>query len=82
MGRQQERWTEREVTALRQAERLVGAEIDKQERWRQIAAIVGTGRSKRECYDKHKEMVKEHRERPRTAPISAEIKFIFRYSAT
>ena len=54
MPRGSEAWSESEVRNLRRAVRAVSDALEKQDRWRQIAALVGGGRSKRDCFDKYK----------------------------
>lgn len=50
-----EEWTREEVSLLRRAAReITGERYEKNDRWRRIAAAVGNGRSKRDCFDKYK----------------------------
>ena len=57
-----EPWSDKEVSNLKRAVRAVSDRIEKQDRWRQIATLVGSGRSKRECYDKYKALKAEKAE--------------------
>ncbi|KAH8057647.1 DUF4205-containing protein [Aureococcus anophagefferens] len=57
-----EPWSDKEVSNLKRAVRAVSDRVEKQDRWRQIATLVGSGRSKRECYDKYKALKAEKAE--------------------
>lgn len=48
-----------QVRALRQALKDVPATLDKNERFRRVSALVGGSYSKKECYDKYKELKAE-----------------------
>lgn len=50
-----------QVKALRQALKDVPSALDKNERFRRISAIVGSGHNKKDCYDKYKELKAEAR---------------------
>lgn len=43
-----------QVRALRRALKDIPSAVDKNERFRRVAALVGGGRSKKDCYDKYK----------------------------
>lgn len=49
-------WSSDEVSKLKKAVRAVDDSLEKSERWKQIALTLGTGRSKKECYDKYKDL--------------------------
>ncbi|KAH8069385.1 DUF4205-containing protein [Aureococcus anophagefferens] len=56
-----EPWSDKEVSNLKRAVRAVSDRVEKQDRWRQIATLVGSGRSKRECYDKRPQTLQTDR---------------------
>ncbi|GMI50311.1 hypothetical protein TeGR_g10508 [Tetraparma gracilis] len=49
-------WEKSEVSALKRAVRAVDEAMEKQARWTAIAKHLNTGRSKRECFDKYREL--------------------------
>ena len=44
-------WTEQETQLLKRAVRAVPSDLEKNDRWRQVAVLVGGGRGKKECYE-------------------------------
>ena len=65
-------WTHEELSALRHAVHDVPSSVEKQERWKRIAALV-PNRGKRECYEKYKALKEEKRKKV-AAAMSAEAK--------
>ncbi|CAM9593369.1 unnamed protein product, partial [Hapterophycus canaliculatus] len=58
-GSREKEWPKQEVRALRQALKDVPAVMEKNERFRRVSALVGGTHSKKECYDKYKELKAE-----------------------
>lgn len=52
-------WTKDEVSLLKKAIKSTSGIEDKNERWKEIANIVGNGKSKKHCYLKYKELKEE-----------------------
>ncbi|KDO28012.1 hypothetical protein SPRG_20176 [Saprolegnia parasitica CBS 223.65] len=52
-------WTPEEVAMLKKAVKSTQSITDKTERWKNVSSILG--RSKRECYDKYKEIKKDRK---------------------
>ncbi|EQC25547.1 hypothetical protein, variant [Saprolegnia diclina VS20] len=52
-------WTAEEVVMLKKAAKSTQSITDKTERWKNVSAVLG--RSKRECYDKYKEIKRERK---------------------
>ena len=46
-----DQWTEQETQLLKRAVRAVPSDLEKNDRWRQVAVLVGGGRGKKECYE-------------------------------
>ena len=44
-------WTDQETQLLKRAVRAVPSDLEKNDRWRQVAVLVGGGRGKKECYE-------------------------------
>jgi hypothetical protein len=66
-------WTKEEIHALKRAIKSTAEVEDKTERWKQIAAEVGNGKSKKHCYLKYKELREEKKSSasPRTSSSSS-----------
>lgn len=52
-------WSKDDVSRLKRAIKQTSAVEDKNDRWREIAALVGHGKSKKQCYVKYKELKDE-----------------------
>ncbi|KAE9046441.1 hypothetical protein PR002_g1662 [Phytophthora rubi] len=52
-------WTKDEVSALKKAIKKTSGVEDKNTRWKQIASLVGNGKTKKHCYLKYKELKQE-----------------------
>ena len=57
-------WTEQETQLLKRAVRAVPSDLEKNDRWRQVAVLVGGGRGKKEdmvpwSHDKFKELMEQ-----------------------
>lgn len=49
-------WSKEDISKLKKAIKETSAVEDKNDRWREIAALVGNGKSKKHCYMKYKEL--------------------------
>jgi hypothetical protein len=52
-------WAKDEISALKKAIKKTSAVEDKNARWKQIAGLVGNGKTKKHCYLKYKELKQE-----------------------
>ncbi|RLN46340.1 hypothetical protein BBJ29_006595 [Phytophthora kernoviae] len=52
-------WSKEEITALKKAIKKTSAVEDKNQRWKDIANLVGNGKTKKYCYLKYKELKQE-----------------------
>ncbi|KAL4110622.1 hypothetical protein PRIC1_002313 [Phytophthora ramorum] len=52
-------WTKEDVSALKKAIKKTSSVEDKNARWKQIAGLVGNGRTKKHCYLKYKDLKQE-----------------------
>lgn len=52
-------WSKDELSLLRKAIKQTNSVDDKNDRWKQIAVLVGNGKSKKHCYVKYKELKQE-----------------------
>ena len=56
-------WTKEEVSKLKRVVRAISDDIEKQARWLQISEKLGSGKTKRECFDKYKVLKAERMRR-------------------
>jgi len=54
-------WSREEISELKKATKATSDITNKTERWKSVAASVGNGRSKRDCYEKYKELKDERK---------------------
>lgn len=54
-------WSKDEVSALKKAIKQTASVEDKNDRWKQIAGLLGTGKSKKQCYLKYKQLKEEQK---------------------
>ncbi|KAG7396018.1 hypothetical protein PHYBOEH_002890 [Phytophthora boehmeriae] len=52
-------WSKEEITALKKAIKKTSAVEDKNQRWKDIANLVGNGKTKKHCYVKYKDLKEE-----------------------
>lgn len=62
-----------QVKALRQALKDVPAAMDKNERFRRVSALIGGSHSKKECYDKYKELKTEAKLKQNASRINSAV---------
>ncbi len=61
------------MSALKRVVRGVDAAMEKQARWRLVAERLGTGKTKRECFDKYRELKEERNRRKMGDKITKEV---------
>lgn len=54
-------WTKHDVSALKKAIKQTAQFEDKNERWKQIAALLGNSKTKKQCYLKYKQLKEEQK---------------------
>jgi hypothetical protein len=54
-------WTKQDVSSLKKAIKQTAQLEDKNERWKQIAALLGDGKTKKQCYLKYKQLKEEQK---------------------
>lgn len=54
-------WTKQDVSSLKKAIKQTAQLEDKNERWKQIAALLGNGKTKKQCYLKYKQLKEEQK---------------------